>query len=277
MKKKQCDIFGERLAALRNKKGLTQSELADNIKIQRVTIAKYETGQRAPSIDHLINFAEYFQVSTDYLLGLTETATTDTNVQMVCASTGLSENAVKSLIDLKTDTEDGKRTKIYNNLKTNPELQNRMAIVNDFLSSPYFHTLIDNLFKIKISNECFTTKMNSFEKNTIDLEKLFSDYGNRNVYRAYSAIITAFENTFEYEKFVTELYNEINDQWAYRAEKCIGEYLITMREETIKEIIKFNKTHKKESTSDLVIIGLTGSSIETNKEDENGKHNPKKE
>lgn len=71
------DVFGKRLAELRKEKGITQTELSKILDIQRVTIAKYETGERAPSIDNLISFAEYFDVPTDYLLGLSKVKSYD--------------------------------------------------------------------------------------------------------------------------------------------------------------------------------------------------------
>lgn len=147
MKKKQCDIFGERLAALRNKKGLTQSELADNMGIQRVTIAKYETGQRAPSIDHLINFAEYFQVSTDYLLGLTESSTTDTNVKMVCDYTGLSEEAVETIV---MDKEIG--------------FEQTLFILNWLISNGYIPSLCSYLWGVEDSSRRYLKQLNNYKE-----------------------------------------------------------------------------------------------------------------
>ena len=103
MKKDQCGIFGARLAELRQKKELTQSELAEKLGVQRVTIAKNETAQRAPSIDSLILFSEFFQVSTDYLLGLSDNATTDTDLKAVCDYTGLNEEAINTIKMLKNE------------------------------------------------------------------------------------------------------------------------------------------------------------------------------
>lgn len=70
MELKQCIIFGKRLTDLRTSNNLTQKALADTLNIQRVTIAKYERGERSPMLDHIISFANYFGVTTDFLLGL---------------------------------------------------------------------------------------------------------------------------------------------------------------------------------------------------------------
>ena len=98
MKKNSCNVFGKRLAELREEKGLTQTELSQLLDIQRVTIAKYETGERAPSIDNLISFAEYFDVSTDYLLNLSPAKSNDkADLKAVCDYIGFSEETVETL------------------------------------------------------------------------------------------------------------------------------------------------------------------------------------
>lgn len=59
-----------RIADLRKKNKLTQQELADCIGVSFQTISKWETGTCLPDITMLPSLAEYFQVSTDQLLGL---------------------------------------------------------------------------------------------------------------------------------------------------------------------------------------------------------------
>lgn len=59
-----------RIADLRKQKRLTQQELADAIGVSFQTISKWETEAHMPDISVLPSLAEYFQVSTDQLLGL---------------------------------------------------------------------------------------------------------------------------------------------------------------------------------------------------------------
>ena len=61
-----------RLADLRKQKKLTQQELADAIGVSFQTISKWETAASMPDITLLPPLAEYFHVSTDYLLGVTD-------------------------------------------------------------------------------------------------------------------------------------------------------------------------------------------------------------
>lgn len=64
--------LAERLKSLRLEKGLTQQQLADELKMNSVTYLRYEKGQREPSIDTLIEIAGFYGVSIDYLVGISD-------------------------------------------------------------------------------------------------------------------------------------------------------------------------------------------------------------
>ena len=62
--------FGARLRLLRQSKGLTQKQLAENLNLTKSVVSAYETDMRLPSYDVLIKISNIFGVSTDYLLGV---------------------------------------------------------------------------------------------------------------------------------------------------------------------------------------------------------------
>jgi transcriptional regulator with XRE-family HTH domain len=62
-------MIGERLKQLREKRKLTQQELADALNISRGTYAHYEINRREPDDSTKLKIADYFKVTTDYLLG----------------------------------------------------------------------------------------------------------------------------------------------------------------------------------------------------------------
>lgn len=62
-------MFSQRIKELRKNKGITQIEFAKLFNIATGTIAMYETGKRQPDYETLKRIAEFFNVSTDYLLG----------------------------------------------------------------------------------------------------------------------------------------------------------------------------------------------------------------
>ena len=62
-------VFAERLKELRKEKGLTQQKVADSLNISQPNYRRWESGERRPSVETLVMLADYFNVSTDYLLG----------------------------------------------------------------------------------------------------------------------------------------------------------------------------------------------------------------
>lgn len=65
-------MLGTRLKSLRNSRNLTQADLAKNLDVARTTYAMYEQNKREPDNKTLEIIANYFDVSTDYLLGRTD-------------------------------------------------------------------------------------------------------------------------------------------------------------------------------------------------------------
>ncbi|MEK4024438.1 helix-turn-helix domain-containing protein [Sporosarcina sp. FSL W7-1283] len=69
-------MLGQKLAELRKKKGLSQYEMAERLGVSRGKLANYEQGSRQP---------DFFDVSTDYLLGRVETSKADNNLPELTA------------------------------------------------------------------------------------------------------------------------------------------------------------------------------------------------
>jgi len=67
--------FNNRLRALRQDKDLTQDQLSKALHIDRKTLSNYETAYRTPNIYLVVKIADYFKVSTDYILCVTDTTT----------------------------------------------------------------------------------------------------------------------------------------------------------------------------------------------------------
>lgn len=67
--------FSSRLIALRKERQMTQSDLARAIHKTRSTVSGYETEGKEPDYEMLCSLAEYFGVSTDYLLGIDDCRT----------------------------------------------------------------------------------------------------------------------------------------------------------------------------------------------------------
>lgn len=78
--------FGDRFKILRRATGLTQKQMLKdfnrrfNRAFTAAAISQYENGKRIPEIDSIMDFAAFFNVSTDYLLGKDE-STQDTDIK----------------------------------------------------------------------------------------------------------------------------------------------------------------------------------------------------
>lgn len=64
--------FSERIKELRRKNGMTQAALGEIIRVGPDSISVYEKGKNYPEVRKLIVLADFFGVSTDYLLGRTD-------------------------------------------------------------------------------------------------------------------------------------------------------------------------------------------------------------
>lgn len=65
-------ILSERIKMLREEYPLTQSQLAEKLDIATSSISQYESGDRVPSDDIKIKLAKFFDVSLDFLMGLSD-------------------------------------------------------------------------------------------------------------------------------------------------------------------------------------------------------------
>lgn len=65
-------MYLKRIADLRIDKDLTQQQIADMLKCNRQVYARYERGIREIPVSMLISLAKYYNVSLDYLTGLTD-------------------------------------------------------------------------------------------------------------------------------------------------------------------------------------------------------------
>lgn len=98
--------FSTRLRELRTNKGLRQEQVAKLIGINKSAISTYENDSRQPSFEILVRLATLYRVSTDYLLGQTNSRSVDLS--------GLSEQQaalICGLVDSMT-----KQNEIINNM-----------------------------------------------------------------------------------------------------------------------------------------------------------------
>lgn len=73
-------MFSERLRDLRNERGISQKELANILFVSQQTVAKWETDRSTPNPEMISKIAQYFNVSSDYLIGMSDTKSITANI-----------------------------------------------------------------------------------------------------------------------------------------------------------------------------------------------------
>lgn len=134
--------FADRLKQLRQEKKLTQSELADRLKIGRSALAMYELGKRSPKYKTIDTFADFFNVSADYLRGKTSSRHGEilSSKQQKAWFNQIKETAkkeghnipdsIQTLPELSTFIEESKLEGI---IKSQRETINKLAAMNEQL------------------------------------------------------------------------------------------------------------------------------------------------
>ncbi len=77
-------LFPSRLTELRKAKKLTQLQMAERVPVSRTGYSSWEQGKSKPDLEDLFKLCVFFNVSADFLLGLSDVAnTTQINVQPI--------------------------------------------------------------------------------------------------------------------------------------------------------------------------------------------------
>lgn len=160
--------IGKRINALLAKKFKRQKDLATALGVNDNTISYFVSGKRMPNTEQIIKISDFFGVSADYLLGLSDTPTTDKDVQFICEYTGLSEKSVEklhtklanSIMKKSIDGEKvfeivakifGKEMSEVKNDYTNGDENTRSTIEN--YAAVYLREIEDNKTYLKYLNE----------------------------------------------------------------------------------------------------------------------------
>lgn len=84
-------MIADRIQRVREQAGLTQSELAKKLGITRSSVSAWEQGISVPSTQYIVELANLFSVSTDFLLGVENSETvnvaglTDEDIELIHA------------------------------------------------------------------------------------------------------------------------------------------------------------------------------------------------
>lgn len=179
----------ERLEDLRKEKKLSFEQLSKQlaergVNISHTNLKNYEINDtvhplygrtRSMSIEYLVAFADFYDVSVEYLLGLSNSRKQE--YHNISEQLGLCDGAIEELIRCKEDSNSEEDPKIY--------AQQDTAILNDFLTSMEFEIVMEKIkqslfsyYLYALNSDAFGTKQR--EKNAKKLEEarlLMNKYG----------------------------------------------------------------------------------------------------
>ena len=145
--KKRLSIFSERLDDLISDRKMTAKQISLETGITESSLSSYRNNKGCPGADVVIKLAKYFQVSADYLLGLTSIKSPSAAVQIICKKTGLTESFVKYVIALRE-----------------AEQCNYMFALNRLLDVDKLASLLPKLQQLSICKEQVHSYTNSCER-----------------------------------------------------------------------------------------------------------------
>ena len=96
-------MLSEKLKELREEYDLSQAELSEIIGIAQTSIGNYERGERIPDADVLLKYADYFKVSTDWLLDRVHQRTVISEDKFIEMFEGLSEVHKNCIVKIQRD------------------------------------------------------------------------------------------------------------------------------------------------------------------------------
>ena len=91
------------LKRIRTQKGLSQADVANGIDVSTTVYARYERGEREPSIEMLLRLSQFFDAPVDYLLGNKDTALssfTKYELDLIMASRAADERAKEDALNM---------------------------------------------------------------------------------------------------------------------------------------------------------------------------------
>ena len=94
-------VFADRLSDLveeKKKTGLSQKEIASQIGVSSGTLSEWCSDNKTPMIDALPKLANYFGVTSDWLIGCSDAKARNTTIQTIHHDTGLSDAAITRLM-----------------------------------------------------------------------------------------------------------------------------------------------------------------------------------
>lgn len=239
--------IGNRINTLLAEQRKTQKALADELGVKPNVISYFCKGERTPNTEQIVKIAKYFNVSADYLLGLSGNKALDEKLQFVCNYTGLHENAINRISDMKNYCMDYDGTQVrgikafevlneYLSGFISEKVSIYVAKMKEINEDYLLHCLIQRIYKddrhkcgdkIPINVACFEHKKLS---NDIKEKSEKCDMSYFRASKAYESFLKEYNcNSIGEYYEIKEIYERLHDTFGYTKEQV---------DEKVKEIWK---------------------------------------
>lgn len=204
--------FPTTLRSLIERKKTTITAVADYIKVSRQAVSQYQDGSTQPNAETVVKIAEYFNVSTDYLL-TGNNRDVDESLNIACDVTGLSAEAIKNIIEWKNGDLFASIDRSYEKLDflRSGNVESFVETIDSLIISPDFPMLLNNIILYKRA----VLEFQKTENELIDVRK-------------------RFENDIDW---INETIDEYDEKGLFDKKELIDLYLFRMQE-LIKNITR---------------------------------------
>lgn len=239
---KTMKMIGQNINTALALKDIKQKDLADKLHITDNTVSFWCSGKRTPNSEQIIQIADILEVSTDYLLGLTEYPTTDKDLQFVCDYTGLSEKAIKNITKF-TKAESYYDDDFYDDYPIDDEF---LFAVKSFFEKD---NLIFKLCMILSEINYNRYKIECLQKG-IDEHKISTNDSCIAIARIKSDYRENYSYLYEAEARLHSFYNSVYDEYKTKREQGVFEdYANTTMDELINEYLDKEGEENEEKES----------------------------
>ena len=201
-------IIGKKIKELRKNNNLSQDELGKKVACDRNKIADWERNKSEPKIEYIIKLSKVFNVSSDYLLGLSEPFTTDNELKFVCDYTGLNEKAINKL------SLYGSRIEHTKPEEYNDRQRRKHEVKSDIISSRLFFKIAHHVEKYNEKSEQLISLVDKFKKSDNNPFGELEDIENKEKEMKYE-LYEMQEDCIEYIKKQcpnTDILNKISEK-----------------------------------------------------------------
>jgi len=191
------EFFTEQLNRLLKSNKMTQQELAHKLDISKQSVSNYCSGKYFPEISRLIDIANIFDVSVDYLLGLSELSKPNADISTAEKTTGLKASVIKELYRYSENTKRNRETLKKEKLRISTENKKMIAskerLTGKAIRGQKSEVYLSTADCAVLTKQEYTETLSDFLSKNFDKFMIYlNEYiNNSNLYNKKSAIFSA--------------------------------------------------------------------------------------